>query len=87
MYADHFLTLVKDSEQGGHTLLVVPRNPGLSTRRMKMVGSTPAGTAFVEFDEVKVPVENVVGERGKGLKYIMSNFNHEVRFTKQPVGK
>lgn len=77
MYADYFLTLVKD-QQGGQTLLVIPRTEGVSTRHMKMSGSSSAGTAFVEFNEVKVPVENVVGERGKAFKYIVSNFNHEV---------
>ncbi|GME49438.1 Monooxygenase FAD-binding protein [Neofusicoccum parvum] len=79
MYADYFLTLVKD-QQGGQTLLVIPRTEGVSTRHMKMSGSSSAGTAFVEFNEVKVPVENVVGERGKAFKYIVSNFNHERLF-------
>lgn len=77
MYADYFLTLVKDP-LGGQTLLVIPRGEGLETRHMKMSGSSSAGTAFVEFNEVKVPVQNVVGERGKAFKYIVSNFNHEV---------
>lgn len=79
MYADYFLTLVKDP-LGGQTLLVIPRGEGLETRHMKMSGSSSAGTAFVEFNEVKVPVQNVVGERGKAFKYIVSNFNHERLF-------
>lgn len=37
-----------------------------------------AGTAFVDFDDVEVPLDMVVGERGKGFKYVVSNFNHEV---------
>jgi alkylation response protein AidB-like acyl-CoA dehydrogenase len=78
MYADYFLTLVKDEAAGGQTLLVIPRGEGLSTKHMKMSGSGSAGTAFVEFDDVSVPVENVVGQRGQAFKYIVSNFNHEV---------
>lgn len=78
MYAQYFLTLVKESS-GDFTLLVVPRMKGVSTRHMEMSGSTTAGTAFVEFDDVEVPLDMVVGERGKGFKYIVSNFNHEVR--------
>jgi alkylation response protein AidB-like acyl-CoA dehydrogenase len=37
-----------------------------------MVGST-----FIEFDDVKVPVENLLGKENAGFKIIMSNFNHE----------
>lgn len=79
MYADYFLTLTKTSADG-MTMLVVPKSEGLTVRHMKMAGSGSAGTAFVDFDEVLVPVENVLGEIGKGLKCIMSNFNHEVCF-------
>lgn len=82
MYAQYFLTLVKEAS-GEFTLVVVPRTTGVSTRHMEMSGSTTAGTAFVEFDDVEVPLDMVVGERGKGFKYIVSNFNHEVR---SPVG-
>ncbi|KAK2595891.1 hypothetical protein N8I77_013680 [Diaporthe amygdali] len=79
MYAKYFLTLVKECN-GDFTLVVVPRVKGLSTRHMEMSGSTTAGTAFVEFDDVEVPLDMVVGERGKGFKYIVSNFNHERLF-------
>lgn len=75
---EYFLTLVQESS-GELTLVVVPRTKGVSTRHMAMSGSTTAGTAFVEFDDVEVSLDMVVGERGKGFKYIVSNFNHEVR--------
>lgn len=45
---------------------------------MTMTGSTTAGTAFIDLDDVIVPIDMVVGERGKGFKYVVSNFNHEV---------
>lgn len=76
MYSDYFLTLVRETT-GDFTLLVIPRTDGLTTRHMTMSGSTAAGTAFVDLDEVRVPLDMVVGERGKGFKYIVSNFNHE----------
>ncbi|KAF4547699.1 Acyl-CoA dehydrogenase-like protein 3 [Elsinoe fawcettii] len=79
MYADYFLTLVKETS-GSFTLLVVPRTKGVTTRHMTMSGSTTAGTAFVDFDDVRVPLKNVVGQRGHGFKYIVSNFNHERLF-------
>ncbi len=34
-------------------------------------------TAYITFDEVRVPVENLIGEEHRGFKYIMQNFNHE----------
>lgn len=77
MYAEYFLTLVKETT-GEFTLLVIPRGKGLTTKHMTMSGSTAAGTAFVNMDDVEVSFDMVVGERGRGLKYIMSNFNHEV---------
>lgn len=52
---------------------------------MVMSGSSSAGTAFVEFDDVEVPAENIVGERGKAFKYIVSNFNHEVGTTRSSI--
>ncbi|KEF51432.1 uncharacterized protein A1O9_12581 [Exophiala aquamarina CBS 119918] len=79
MYADYFLTLVKDPA-GGQTLLVIPRQDGLTTKHMRMSGSGAAGTAFVEFDDVQVPVRNVIGQRGQAFKYIVTNFNHERLF-------
>lgn len=80
MYADYFLTLVNDEAVEGKSLVIIERSPGLTTKHMKTSGSGAAGTAFVDFDEVEVPIANVVGERGQGLKYTMSNFNHERLF-------
>jgi len=39
--------------------------------------SSAAGTAYVLFDHVKVPVENLLGRHNKGFKAVMANFNHE----------
>lgn len=77
MYADYFFTLTKTSTDG-MTMLLIPKSNGVSVRHMKMSGSSSAGTAFVDFDDVLVPVENVIGEVGNGFKCIVSNFNHEV---------
>lgn len=50
---------------------------GVETKQIKTSYSTTAGTAFVTFENVKVPVENTLGEEGKGIFVILSNFNHE----------
>lgn len=46
-------------------------------RRLKVAGQICAGTTYIELDDVKVPVENLIGEEGLGMKYVMTNFNHE----------
>lgn len=63
----------------GLSLLLVPLldYPGVSMRRLKVSGHVSSGTTFIELDDVKVPVENLIGEEGMGMKYIMTNFNHE----------
>ena len=35
-----------------------------------------AGTTWVDFEDVKVPVENIIGKEGEGFKILMTNFNH-----------
>lgn len=64
---------------GGLSLLQVPLkgHAGVTMRRLKVSGQISAGTTFIELDDVKVPVENLIGEEGMGMKYIMTNFNHE----------
>ncbi|KAF5010940.1 hypothetical protein FDECE_2903 [Fusarium decemcellulare] len=63
----------------GLSLLVVPLLdiPGVSMRRMKTMGGTTSGTTFIDLEDVKVPVENLIGEEGQGMRMITRNFNHE----------
>lgn len=51
----------------GLSMLVVPLKgqPGVNMRRFKVGGQISAGTTYIELDEVKVPVENLIGEEGK----------------------
>ena len=39
-------------------------------------GGWSAGTAFVTFDDVQVPAENLIGQEGRGFRIILENFNH-----------
>jgi acyl-CoA dehydrogenase len=68
-----------DSKANGLSLLLVPltNTEGVSMRRFKVAGHVSAGTTFIDLDEVKVPVSNLIGEENQGMKYIMTNFNHE----------
>ena len=63
----------------GLSMIVCPLkgHPGVEMRRLKVMGQVSAGTTFIELDDVKVPVENLIGEEGMGMRYVMTNFNHE----------
>lgn len=64
---------------GGLSLLVVPLKGylGVMMRRLEVGGQITGGTTFIDLDDVEVPVENLIGQEGMGMKYIMTNFNHE----------
>lgn len=55
----------------------MPRSDDVSTKAIKTAYSPTAGTAYVTFEKARVPVANTLGEVGKGLQVILSNFNHE----------
>ena len=61
---------------GGISMLLVERSEGLETKPIKTSYSSAAGTAYVTYDNVKVPVENLIGKEGRGFPVIMKNFNH-----------
>jgi alkylation response protein AidB-like acyl-CoA dehydrogenase len=54
---------------------LVPRIEGVETKQIKTSYSTAAGTAYITFDNVKVPAENMLGPENGGLLVILSNFN------------
>ena len=56
--------------------MVVPRGEGVSTKPIRTSYSTSAGTAFVIFDNVRVPNDFVITD-SDGVRVILSNFNHE----------
>ena len=63
---------------GGISMLAIPGHaPGLSRAPLKKMGWLCSDTAQLRFDGVQVPVENLIGEEGKGFRIIMTNFNGE----------
>jgi alkylation response protein AidB-like acyl-CoA dehydrogenase len=76
VFAEYFTTGCRTEK--GFTVILVPRGEGVSTKPIKTSYSLAAGTAFVTFDKVRVPVKtHTLGEIGGGMKVILSNFNHE----------
>ncbi|KAF5371965.1 hypothetical protein D9615_008065 [Tricholomella constricta] len=74
-FADYFTTGCKT--ETGFTVLLIERGPGVTTKQIKTGYSSVAGTAYVIFDKVRVPVSHTLGKVGNGMQVILSNFNHE----------
>ena len=63
---------------GGISMIAVPGDaPGLSRTKLHKMGWHCSDTASLHFDNVHVPVANLLGEENKGFKIIMTNFNGE----------
>ncbi len=80
--ADYITLLTKtDAEQGHHgfTLIVVPTDsPGFAVaKKLEKLGNHCSDTAELVFDDVRVPVENRIGEEGWGFIYQMKQFQKE----------
>ncbi|KAG8758402.1 hypothetical protein FRC14_008294 [Serendipita sp. 396] len=80
LWADWMTAAVRTggSSAAGISLLVIPLNSsGVKRRRIRVSGLHASGSTFFEFNDVKVPVENLIGKEGDGFRLIMANFNPE----------
>ncbi|MBL8380718.1 MAG: acyl-CoA dehydrogenase family protein [Burkholderiales bacterium] len=80
MRADYYSVAVRTGGPGaaGVSLLLIERDrPGFTRNELKKTGWWSSDTAALFFDEVRVPVTNLIGEEGRGFKVIMANFNME----------
>jgi alkylation response protein AidB-like acyl-CoA dehydrogenase len=50
--------------------MVIPIGEGVELTQMKMSGGSASGTTFVNFDNAKVPRENVIGKEGQGVSVV-----------------
>jgi alkylation response protein AidB-like acyl-CoA dehydrogenase len=68
MFSDYFVTGCKTDK--GFSVLLIERDENVETKLIKTSYSTTAGTAFVEFNDVLVPVENLLGKEHQGFAVI-----------------
>ncbi|MDW3648399.1 MAG: acyl-CoA dehydrogenase family protein [Bacteroidia bacterium] len=81
VYGDFIVTVVKTDPTAGAagvSLLVIDRDAeGVSARKLKKLGWHASDTAELSFDNVKVPIENLIGEEGRGFYYLMNGLQLE----------
>jgi alkylation response protein AidB-like acyl-CoA dehydrogenase len=73
VWCDYFTTAVrtgsKESGMNGVSVLLIERSfGGVSTRKMDCQGVWSSGTTYITFEDVKVPVENLIGKENQGFK-------------------
>lgn len=78
VYSDYLIVAAKTdpaSKHAGMSILLVDRDtPGISATKLDKLGWKASDTGEIAFDNVKVPVANLMGEEGKGFPYIMQHF-------------
>ncbi|KXH28088.1 acyl-CoA dehydrogenase domain-containing protein [Colletotrichum salicis] len=74
--ASHMTTAVRTGGPGikGISVLVVPLDlPGVSRRKISNSGWNAGDSTWVTLDNVKVPVNHLIGQENTGFQYIMTN--------------
>jgi alkylation response protein AidB-like acyl-CoA dehydrogenase len=78
-YSDAYIVMCRtgdDSTKGISTLIVEDASEGLSFGGLEdKMGWRAQPTAQVQFDDCKVPADNLVGEEGSGFKYAMAGLD------------
>ncbi|HEX5564153.1 MAG TPA: acyl-CoA dehydrogenase family protein [Sporosarcina sp.] len=79
-----FLVVVKTDpaaeprHRGISLLMIEEGTPGFSKgRKLDKVGMHSQDTAELYFEDCRVPVENLIGEEGKGFRYLMEKLQQE----------
>ncbi|KAK7419596.1 hypothetical protein QQX98_003187 [Neonectria punicea] len=80
VFADYCTAAVRTGGSGSSgisALIISLKAPGVTCKKIENAGVHASGSTYVEFDDVEVPVSNLLGEENKGFPIIMNNFNHE----------
>ena len=80
MRADYYVIACRTGGPGtsGISAIVVEKGtPGFTQTSLKKMGWLSSDTAALYFDDVRVPVENLIGGENSGWMGIMSNFSQE----------
>lgn len=81
--ADYLITILRtgkreDKKAWGISVLIIDaQSPGIEIRPIKKIGIKAVHACQVFFDNVKVPKENILGEKDKGWYQLVSTLNNE----------
>ncbi|MEM0577940.1 acyl-CoA dehydrogenase family protein [Flavobacterium polysaccharolyticum] len=78
VYADYYVVAAKTDpalgNKGISIFLMNTSSKGISATKLDKLGWRASDTAEIAFDNVEVPLENLMGEENKGFAYIMQHF-------------
>jgi alkylation response protein AidB-like acyl-CoA dehydrogenase len=78
VYSDYLIVAAKTdlaSKHNGMSIFIIDRDtPGISATKLDKLGWKASDTAEIAFDNVQIPLENLLGSEGKGFAYIMQHF-------------
>ena len=78
VYSDYLIVAARTNPKdkyNGMSVFVVDRDAkGVSATKLDKLGWRASDTGEIAFDNVEIPVENLLGEEGKGFGYIMQHF-------------
>lgn len=78
VYSDYLIVAAKTKPELGNkgiSIFVMDRDtPGISATKLDKLGWRASDTAEIAFDNVKIPVDNLMGDENEGFPYIMQHF-------------
>lgn len=78
VYSDYLVVAAKTSPELGNkgiSIFLIDRDvKGVSATKLDKLGWRASDTAEIAFDNVEIPLENLMGEENKGFPYIMQHF-------------
>ncbi|MEH6659047.1 acyl-CoA dehydrogenase family protein [Leeuwenhoekiella marinoflava] len=78
VYSDYLIVAAKTTPEKGNkglSIFVIDRAAeGISATKLDKLGWRASDTGELAFSDVKIPVENLLGEEDKGFSYIMQHF-------------
>ena len=79
--SDYLIVAAKTAPELGNkgiSIFVIDREtPGVSATKLDKLGWRASDTGEIAFDNVTIPLSNLMGEEGKGFPYIMQHFSLE----------
>lgn len=81
VFGDFVIVALKTDPEagaGGISLIIIDRDtPGFSARQLHKMGWHSSDTGELTFEDVRVPITNLIGEENRGFYYIMECFQLE----------